>query len=115
MKRFAWTRGAQFETLAQHFLECQGYRLLQRNFFSFWGEIDLIMHNKQGLIFVEVRYRKQANYGSPLDSIDSKKQRRIEHTAELFLKRHRQYRHLTYRFDAITIDEQSLQWYKDAF
>lgn len=115
MKRFPWTRGAQFETLAQHFLECQGYRLLKRNFFSFWGEIDLIMRNDHVLIFVEVRYRKLADYGSSLDSIDAKKQRRIEHTAELFLKRQPQYRHLSYRFDAIAIDEQSLQWYKDAF
>lgn len=115
MKRFPWTCGAQFESLAQHFLECQGYRLLRRNFFGFWGEIDLIMRDEHTLIFVEVRYRHQAHYGSPLDSIDFKKQQRIEHTAEHFLKRHRQYRHLAYRFDAVAIDSRSLQWYQDAF
>ena len=115
MKRFSWTRGAQFESLAQHFLECQGYRLLKRNFLSFGGEIDLIMRNDHTLIFVEVRDRRHNDYGSALDSIDVKKQQRIERTVEHFLKRHCQYRHLAYRIDAIAIDGNSLQWYHNAF
>lgn len=108
-------RGRLFEHLAQQFLTLQGCQVITRNFSSFSGEIDLIMLDKNTLIFVEVRYRHSDAYGSPLDSIDYAKQQRLENTAEFFLKRQAQYRHYPYRFDAVLISHDYLQWLKNIF
>lgn len=57
--------GNDSERLARKFLERQGYRLVQSNFRSKWGEIDLIMRKGQELIFVEVRSKSTFRYGQP--------------------------------------------------
>lgn len=107
--------GAKFEALAQHFLECQQYHLIAKNFRCWQGEIDLIMTDKTTLAFIEVRYRQSQCYGSPLASIDQAKQRRIIATATVFLKQNRRYRAYPYRFDAVLIGPDYLQWLKYAF
>ena len=55
--------GRDAETLACDYLQAQGMALVERNYRSRFGEIDLIMHDRDCLIFVEVRYRRQARYG----------------------------------------------------
>ena len=114
-KLFSRQRGARFEALACHFLECQDYQLITKNFHSYQGEIDLIMAHQRKLAFIEVRYRHSEQYGSPLDSIDLAKQRRIKQCAETFLKRYPTYRAFDYRFDAVVIGPDYLHWLKNAF
>lgn len=114
-KRIINPKGAAFERLAQHFLECQGYRCVTQNFCAYHGEIDLIMHKARQLAFVEVRYRRSEAYGTALDSIDQAKQRRITTTAEVFLKRYPHYLAYHYRFDAVVIGPDCLRWYHNAF
>jgi len=64
--------------------------LVERNFTLRLGEIDLILHEPQRnvLVFVEVRYRKNRAYGGPLASINSQKQRRLRRTANAYLQMH---------------------------
>ncbi|WP_292746923.1 YraN family protein, partial [Methylophaga sp. UBA3191] len=50
--------GKQAEQLACNYLEKQGLKLVQRNFYCRRGEIDLIMQDGQTLVFIEVRYRR---------------------------------------------------------
>ena len=63
--RQATTRqaGAHWEKTAESWLLEQGLSLLQRNFSSRLGEIDLIMEDDKTIVFVEVRYRKSDHYG----------------------------------------------------
>lgn len=111
------TRGQQAENIALDRLTEQGLRLIERNFRSRQGEIDLIMRDGATLVFIEVRYRKSNRYGSPQESVTRTKQLRLLATAAFYLKRYR-YEGPT-RFDvaALTpgLDGLELDWIKGAF
>lgn len=78
--------GMQAEDTAAHYLEKQGLSVLVRNWRSKWSEIDIIACDDQDVIhFVEVKYRRSANYGSGFDYITSDKQRRLRRAAEAWM------------------------------
>jgi len=58
---------------AGKYLEEKRYRIVCRNFFSRYGEIDIVACNKDVLVFVEVRYRKHGPLVSPVESVDFRK------------------------------------------
>ena len=91
--------GNQAEKQACQYLQANGLSLLETNFRSRCGEIDLIMQQGNTLVFVEVRYRKHSLYGGALESITTAKQNKIRRTAEIFLQLHPQYTDC--RFDVI--------------
>jgi len=109
-------RGQQGEDLALQHLRNQGLALLERNYRSRWGEIDLIMQDGNVLVFVEVRLRAPSNYGSPAETIGNSKRQRLTRTASHYLQHHRD---APARFDVIAITtgdaEPELEWIKDAF
>ena len=114
----AQNSGERAEQLALTYLQQHGLSLLTRNFHSRRGEIDLIMMDVDTLVFVEVRYRKSAKYGSALESVNHIKQSRIIHTAQTYLQQHPE-NHLECRFDVIAIvpnnNTSEITWVKDAF
>ena len=73
--------------MACDFLKKQGLKLLEKNFLVKGGEIDLIMLQKKVLVFVEVRFRADNNFGGAAASVDLKKQRRIIFAANHYLMR----------------------------
>ena len=73
--------GTKEEALAAAFLEKQGYQILERNFRCRLGEIDLIARDGSTLVFVEVKYRKNADFGTPAEAVNRKKQLTICETA----------------------------------
>lgn len=77
--------GVQAEQLAARFLETQGLKLLERNYRSRFGEIDLIMRDGDTLIFVEVRLRSRSHFGGAAASVDRRKQERLIATAQQYL------------------------------
>lgn len=93
--------GLEYERLACTFLQSRGYRLLEKNYRSPFGEIDLIMRNKKCLVFVEVRQRRCAQYGGAVASIHRSKQRRIIQTAQYYLQRHAAAHKMDCRIDVI--------------
>ncbi|PCJ25104.1 MAG: YraN family protein [SAR86 cluster bacterium] len=114
--------GKRQELLAENFLYRKGFKLIQRNYLCRLGEIDLIMIDKhRQLVFVEVRYRSQALFGSALDSITREKQRKIRTCATHFLMTHKKFNQLACRFDVIAISPSSkttspiIKWIKNAF
>jgi putative endonuclease len=111
--------GAQWEKSAELFLCEQGLKLLQRNFSSRLGEIDLIMEDETTIVFVEVKYRKNSQHGSGADAVTFQKQRKISQTAAWYLARHPHRAEQFCRFDVISIetrhDDQSVNWIKGAF
>jgi putative endonuclease len=108
--------GAQAEQWAVQYLRQQGLELVVQNYRSRFGEIDLIMRDGAVLAFVEVRLRRNADFGGAAASIDTRKQQRIIRTAQQYL---------TYlaktppcRFDVVLMDDvqgKQVQWLKNAF
>lgn len=101
------------ERAAEEHLRNQGFDLVTRNFRARTGEIDLIMSKATLLIFVEVRYRTNPNYGTGADSISRSKQQKIIRTAKMFLQKNGK-RWSQYRFDVVSIGN-DIHWISDAF
>lgn len=96
-------QGEYTENLACQYLEENGYKLIERNFSCRFGEIDLIMQHNNNIIFVEVRYRHNNNYGSGAESITTSKQSKIIKTASVYLQQHDKLNNYPARFDVISI------------
>jgi len=114
-------QGNRFEDIAADWLQQQGLRLLQRNYRTRCGEIDLIMLEQRFLVFVEVRSRANPCYGGAAATVDWRKQRRILRSAEAYLKQNTKFKDLPCRFDVLAFEppqspgEQRINWIKDAF
>ena len=113
------TIGKQFEELASAYLQKQGLRLINKNYRSYFGEIDLIMRDREDIVFVEVRSRKRHDYGHVIESINYAKQKKLIKTAILFLQEKKWLYKICSRFDVITIhmseNKPQLEWVKNAF
>lgn len=93
--------GSWGEAVAAHFLTKKRYNLVATNYRSRFGEIDLIVSNKEYLVFVEVKLRKSAKFASAFEHVDRHKQNRIRTTAEIYLSENPT--DLQPRFDVIEI------------
>lgn len=83
------SQGAEFEQKAKVFLEHQGFKFLAQNQMFKVGELDLVMLDGKTVVFVEVRQRKNARFGSAVESIDYRKQQKWLKAANLWLQTHR--------------------------
>jgi putative endonuclease len=95
--------GNHYENYACDFLQQQGLTCLYKNFRSRFGEIDLIMQHQQTLVFVEVKYRRSANFGSSAESVTYQKQQRLLTTANLFLRYQPHFANYPMRFDVMAL------------
>ncbi|MEO8400485.1 MAG: YraN family protein [Gammaproteobacteria bacterium] len=107
--------GQLAEQKAYLFLRAQGLELIAKNYSCARGEIDLIMRDGQDIVFVEVRSRKQADYGDAIESVTVSKQKKILHTSMHFLQQRNWLNKVNWRFDVIGICHDDLEWIKDAF
>jgi putative endonuclease len=108
--------GEQAEQLAAHYLQQHGLKLIEQNYRSRFGEIDLIMRDGATMVFIEVRLRKHAGFGGAAASIDARKQKRIINTAQQYIAG--LVRVPPCRFDAVLLDDaqgKRMQWLKNAF
>ena len=106
--------GQDKERLAEDYLVRQGLSPVARNHRCRFGEIDLVMRDGGVLAFVEVRYRASSRFGSPAETVDLRKRRRIAAAAADYLKCHPTV--LPCRFDVVAIGAQDrIQWLKNAF
>lgn len=107
--------GNKYEQLALNHLLKNNLKLIKQNFYCRLGEIDLIMQSDKNIIFVEVRYRKNNQYGHPLETINLRKQTKIKKTASYYLQQNKLLNAYC-RFDAIAInDKNEINWVKNAF
>lgn len=79
--------GRRSEDRAAEFLLAQGYELVERNFTSRYGEIDLVCRDGDTLVFVEVKMRRRSSYGTAEEAVSPAKQRRLISAAEDYLQR----------------------------
>lgn len=112
-------RGRAAEDLAAAHLAGQGLHILARNYRVAGGEIDLIARHGAELVFVEVRSRRSAAFGSAAESVTPSKRRRLLLAAQHYLATLGQGAPPPCRFDVIsitgTLDAQHLEWLRDAF
>lgn len=107
--------GYLYEERAAAFLKEQGYDILERNFYSKYGELDIIARDGAYIVFVEVKYRKSMRRGQPWEAVDLKKQRHIIRTAQYYMKSNQFSQGTPCRFDVVSILGHTLTLYKNAF
>lgn len=101
------------ENKAAKFLENLGFCILERNFYSKYGEIDIIAKDEKYLVFVEVKFRNKNFAISPEENIGISKQKKIIKTAYEFLQKNDY--NLQPRFDVIIINNENIKYIKNAF
>lgn len=104
-------------------LKKNGYKIIERNYRSKMGEIDIIAKDGEYTCFVEVRLRKTNDFGTPADTIGEEKRRRIIKTAQQYAVQNNIY-DTPMRFDVVLINavttkralkNTNLEIIKDAF
>ena len=94
--------GAWGEDLALRYLTHRGYTLVERNYRTRYGEIDLILREGDTLVFVEVKLRRGTGFGDPVEAVTLRKQSTIRSLATWYLSE-RDPDFETLRFDVIGI------------
>ncbi len=79
--------GRRGECVAAEFLKTKGYRIIERNARTPFGEIDIVAGHKKTTVFVEVKSRATSSLGSPLISVTPIKQRHLVKSSLAYLKR----------------------------
>jgi len=106
--------GATSEERAVDHLLRQGYRIVERNFRCKVGELDVIARDGRTLVFVEVRSRRSAEYGSALEAVHWGKRKKVSRVAQAYLTVRRPHFE-TARFDVIAITGGELVHIQDAW
>ncbi len=119
MSKQSLIKGKCAEDLAAALLVKKGYKILAKNWNSKWGELDLIaIKGRMDVLFIEVKYRKNAKFGYPVEFISLNKLQKLETTIRIFLANHT-YGGITWRLDGLCFlqTEKGLRvrWYKNLF
>ena len=113
--------GEALEKIAARYLHAQGLSYVCSNFQCKVGEIDLIMRSATELVFVEVRYRRSLAFGTPAETVNRRKQRKLVRAAQYYLSTRQLTNHVRCRFDVLGISpagqshELHFDWIQGAF
>ena len=91
------------EAIATKFLKKSGYKILELNYRTPLGEIDIIAKDKETIVFVEVKTRSSKKFGLPGEAVNYQKQRHIRNSALYYLKSKGLLDKVSARFDVISI------------
>ncbi|HEB63765.1 MAG TPA: YraN family protein [Gammaproteobacteria bacterium] len=109
------TRGVWAEEQANQYLQAKGLQLITKNYRCKCGEIDLVMRQKDSIVFIEVRYRKNNIFGSAAESIDRRKQSKLIAAAKHYLQSNKITARSPSRIDVIAITGQTqIEWIQNA-
>lgn len=107
--------GTEYEKKAAACLEKQGYRILERNYRCRLGEIDIIAESEGYLVFIEVKYRRNAETGYGYEAVDLRKQQRIIRAASWYMKQHGISQDKPCRFDVVSFLGEQVTLIRNAF
>jgi len=121
-KETSFKIGAAAERFAYDYLLANGLIPVNRNFTTRRGEIDIIMQDKEQLVFVEVRFRQSNRFGSAEESITQLKRKKIKAAATIYMQSHKMSNNTQARFDVIALtgdsrssSQFSVNWIKNIF
>ncbi|MCR5218152.1 YraN family protein [Treponema sp.] len=97
-------KGNDAEDRASSWLKEKGYTILQRNFRTRGGEIDIIALKGQHLTFFEVKSLPHGTIETLAHELNSRKQEKIIKTAKCYLQKHREYSNRYIHFDVLALD-----------
>lgn len=95
--------GSSAEKLAAQYLHKHGYKIVETNFRCRYGEIDIIATNKNDLVFIEVRAKKNLSFGAPEESVTGIKKERLVSLADYYLQKHNDLP-MQWRIDVVAIE-----------
>lgn len=110
--------GNHAEQRAKNYLQNLGFKFVENNYHSKYGEIDLIMQDQDSLVFVEVRYRDNESHGGGIATITRSKKSKLIKTATCYLLEKNLWEKIPARFDVIAMspfENEEIVWIKDAF
>ena len=108
--------GGKYEQIAADFLERMGYNIICRNFRTRTGEADIVAWDHGTLVFAEVKYRRNLDYGSPAESVDARKQQKIIAVSKFFVTYYRPgYGGRPIRYDVVEIVGDKIRVLKGCF
>nr|WP_300005353.1 YraN family protein [Tissierella sp.] len=96
------SKGKYGEALARDYLIDRGYKILELNYATKLGEIDIIALDGGIISFVEVKTRSNRNFGYAWEAVNYKKQRKIINTSSVYAK-HKNIKNIQFRYDIIEI------------
>ncbi|MCR4693845.1 MAG: YraN family protein [Pseudobutyrivibrio sp.] len=108
-------QGNDYEKHAADFLKEKGFEIIEMNFYCKMGEVDIIARDGSYLVFVEVKYRKNAKSGHAISAVNFNKMRKISRVCDYYLYKYKFPSDTSIRFDVVAIEEGHLQHYKNAF
>lgn len=101
------------EKQAEKYLKKIGYKILDKNFHSPFGEIDIIALDGKTLVFIEVKKRNNNSFATGAEYVDLKKQKKIISTAMIYIQKNQN--ECDMRFDVVEINSDKLTHIKNAF
>jgi len=107
--------GLAGEAAAAVFLEEKGMQIIERNFRSYRGEVDIIALDGETVVFAEVKTWSAYGIDALEHAMDAKKQHKIIETSKYFLSLHRKYRYMTVRFDVVFVTPGKITHLTSAF
>lgn len=105
--------GTEKEEEALLFLQNMGYKVLERNFQTKFGEVDLICIDEDCLVFVEVKYREKSDFGRAYEYVTPAKIKKIKKAAWAYIKKHACHLPDSYRLDVIAIDGDEVSYFRN--
>jgi len=109
--------GREGEELATAFLRQKGYAIVEKNYKTKFGEIDIIAKDSDVFVFVEVKTRTDTSFGYPFEAVNLRKREKIRRVALFFMKKIK--KEVPARFDILSISikdgMQQIAHIKDAF
>lgn len=106
--------GNDVEEYVVKYLSSKGIRIIDRNFYTKHGELDIIGMDDEYLVFFEVKYRKDGKYGNPLEAVTKKKIRNLYNASRIYLYLKHYPENTFIRFDCIGVSEGKIEWLKNA-
>lgn len=109
-------KGKAGEDIACSYLKKAGYDILHRNFTTEIGELDIVASDGKGVVFIEVKTRLDATFGTPAEAVDYRKRRKINAVAAQYIKKFRLFE-IPVRFDVIEVwlQDRSVNHIENAF
>ena len=109
-----YQKGQAGEKIACEYLSLKGFQIIEQNYRTSFGEIDIIAKDKEYIVFVEVKFRKTLKNGFPREAVGKFKQQNIIKTALSFIEE-RNLQNVDFRFDVLEILGTNIEHIENAF